>query len=176
MPTVELIQHVNILRHIIQDDGTFPNNGLLPLLVYEKAIQVNDMSAEQVIELFEVNGWSDAWVNGVFDYHHFHSTAHEVLGVIRGSARIQFGGPSGVAILIEKGDVVVIPAGVAHMALDVYDEFQVVGAYPSSQKYDIRKGDPDEREEVLKNIQEVSLPISDPVYGIEGPLLTNWKK
>lgn len=176
MGPVEAIQHVNIIRHILKDDGTFPNNGLLPLLVYQRALQIPDEDAEKVIiELFETNEWINAWVDGVFDYDHYHSTAHEVLGIIRGSARIQFGGPGGVALLVEQGDTVIIPAGVAHKALDLYDDFACIGAYPAGQDYDILTGKDGEHDKAVENTKKLELPLADPVYGTDGPLLTNWK-
>jgi uncharacterized protein YjlB len=176
MEQTELIQKVNIIRNILPDDGTFPNNGLLPLLVYQKAVNVPEKDAgRNIIEFLETNGWTNAWENGIYDYHHYHSTAHEVLVVIQGSARVQFGGDSGIAYLIEKGDVVIIPAGVSHKALDLYDQFTCIGAYPEGQEYDLLTGKTGERERALENIKAVSLPTSDPVYGIEGPLLNNWQ-
>jgi uncharacterized protein YjlB len=166
------VQHINIIRHNLKDDGTFPNNTLLPLLIYKKAIVSPD--ADLIEELFESNRWVNAWRNGVYDYQHYHSTAHEVLGVVRGSARIQFGGASGVTIPLEAGDVVIIPAGVAHKSLESDDDFLVIGAYPEGQEYDIMKGDDGERPEADENIKKVELPESDPVYGVDGPLLKNW--
>lgn len=176
MESVEAIQHVNIIRHLLRDDGTFPNNALLPLLVYQKVLQLpGDQNSRIVKVLFETNGWTNAWENGVYNYHHYHSTAHEVLGVIKGSVRIQFGGPAGIAQLLDTGDAVVIPAGVAHKAIDVYDDFTCVGAYPAGQDYDIKRGEKDERAEAIRNIKALALPATDPLYGPDGPLLTNWK-
>jgi uncharacterized protein YjlB len=173
----QAIQHVNIIRHLLIDDGTYPNNGLLPLLVYQKALQVPEVDPEKtIIEIFETNEWVNAWVNGVYDYHHYHSTAHEVLGVIRGSARVQFGGPEGTSILLETGDAVVIPAGVAHKAIDVYDEFTCIGAYPVGQQFNILTGEKSEREKAIEEIKSLGLPLADPIYGTEGPLIINWKK
>jgi uncharacterized protein YjlB len=166
------LQQVNIVRHLIKDDGQFPNNALLPLLIYQKAI--SDTDHQLIEELFESNRWINSWRDGIYDYHHYHSTAHEVLGVIRGTARVQFGGPSGVTVPIESGDVVIIPAGVSHMCLECEDSFQVVGAYPEGQEYDIMKGNKDERPRADENIRKVPLPQSDPVYGSDGPLLKNW--
>lgn len=175
MEQVEVIQKVNIVRHILTDDGIFPNNGLLPLIIYEKAVHVpQENPGKIIIDYLETNAWTNAWENGVFDYHHYHSTAHEVLVIVRGSARIQFGGSGGVAVLLEAGDAVVIPAGVAHKAIDLYDEFTCVGAYPSGQEYDIIKEDNNKRDEAILNIKQVPLPTADPIYGIEGPLLNNW--
>ena len=172
---VEAIQKVNIIRHLLQDDGVYPNNALLPLIVYQKALLLPESDADKkLIDLLETNDWVDSWVDSIYDYHHYHSTAHEVLGAIEGSARVKFGGPNGPAILLEKGDVVVIPAGVAHKAIDLYDNFQCVGAYPSGQDFDIMADKPGQRERAIENIRELALPTSDPIYGLDGPLLTNW--
>lgn len=176
MEPVEAIQHVNIIRHFIPADGEFPNNALLPLLIYQQTLHIPEVNPDKIVrDFFETNDWNNAWTDGVYDYHHYHSTAHEVLGIIRGSARIQFGGPNGIAVLLEKGDAVVIPAGVAHKAIDVYDDFTCVGAYPSDQTYDIKTGKEGDLSEATENLRKVTLPIADPVYGTEGPLLTNWK-
>ena len=40
-------------------------------------------------------GWLGAWVDGIYAFHHFHSTAHEVLGIVAGSASVILGGPKG---------------------------------------------------------------------------------
>jgi uncharacterized protein YjlB len=171
--SIAAIQQVNILRHNLRDDGTFPNNGLLPLLVFKSVLLTSD--GKIVKEIFETNGWENSWEDGIYDYDHYHSTAHEVLAVIKGSARIQFGGPSGISLPVEQGDVILIPAGVAHKCLEADQEFTVVGAYPEGQEYDIMKGKDGERPLADENIKNVPLPLADPVYGIDGPVLKNWK-
>lgn len=172
---VELVQKINLIRQLIPDDGKFPNNGLLPLIIYQKALNVAQENPGQFLkEYFETNGWVNSWVDGIYDYHHYHTTAHEVLGVIHGSARVQFGGPNGPAFLLEAGDAVLIPAGVAHKAVDVYDDFACVGAYPEGQDYDI-KTEKDNRDEAIENIKKVPAPLADPVYGVEGPMIQDWK-
>ncbi len=90
------------------DDGRFPNSSL-PLLVYRGAIPADARAMERT---FRVNGWSNVWRNGIFGYHHFHSIAHEVLGIAAGEACVEFGGPGGQTVEVRAGDVVVIPAGV----------------------------------------------------------------
>jgi uncharacterized protein YjlB len=37
-------------------------------------------------ELFRQNGWRASWRDGIYDYVHYHSRIHEVLGVARGKA------------------------------------------------------------------------------------------
>ena len=72
------------------DDGETPNNPRLSLLVYRSAV---DLAGEHDPALpferaFARHGWSDGWRNGIFSFLHFHTTAHEVLGIARGQAEI----------------------------------------------------------------------------------------
>lgn len=169
------LQRVNIVRHILTDDGKFPNNGLLPLLLYREAYQPPQHEATSFIkELLETNSWGSAWEDGIYDYDHYHSTAHEVIIVTKGSVRVQFGGPNGISLTLEKGDVVIIPAGVAHKKIDDADGFLCVGAYPNGQEYDMNYGDKAERPRADENIKNLPLPENDPLYGKDGPLIKNW--
>lgn len=155
-----------------EDDGKIPNNDL-PLIVYSGALPKHDTTACK--HLFEQHNWRNSWVNGVFSYHHYHSTAHEVLGCVRGSAKVQFGGEQGKIIEISAGDVVVIPAGVGHCNKGASGDFRVVGAYPNGRSWDVKTGAPGERPQVLENIAQVPLPDQDPVHGADGGLLDIWK-
>ena len=155
------------------DDGTFPNN-TLPLLIYQAAIAPADATPEAMEALFDGNGWPSQWRSGVFDYHHFHSTAHECLGIASGSARLLLGGPQGREFAVSAGDVIVIPAGVAHRRLSASADFLVVGAYPPGQNWDLLKGEPGERPGADQRIAKVPLPQTDPVGGQGGPLLEKW--
>lgn len=85
----------DVEAHLFEDDGRIPNNPRLPLLLYRRALPASEGLRPECEKLFRDNGWGGIWVNGVFPYHHYHSTAHEALGVVRGSARITFGGESG---------------------------------------------------------------------------------
>src|SRR5579871_3847829 len=120
------------------DDGCFPNSAL-PLLMYRQALPAD---AGPMVRSFAVNGWSNAWQDGIFKYHHFHSIAHEVLGIAAGEARVAFGGPAGVTLTVRSGDVVVIPAGVAHRNMGQTPDLVVVGAYPGGAEYDTCRGEP----------------------------------
>jgi len=163
-----------VAAYRLEDDGTYPNNPDLPLLVYAGAFRPAEADPAGAIErVFEANGWPPAWRFGVFDFHHYHSTAHEALGVFAGSAHLQFGGPEGVEVTAETGDAIVIPAGVAHKCLSSKG-FRVVGAYPRGQSFDMNRGDPGERPAADTNIARVPLPAADPVLGTTGPLLEHW--
>jgi uncharacterized protein YjlB len=156
--------------HRLADDGRFPNSAL-PLLVHRAALPADPAAMERT---FAANGWSNAWRNGIFDYHHFHSTAHEVLGIAAGEVRVAFGGPAGQEVTVRAGDVVVIPAGVAHRNMGQSADLLVVGAYPGGMGYDIRRGDPAEHAAAVRAIAAVPLPDRDPVAGPDAGLRRLW--
>lgn len=156
------------------DDGVIPNNRL-PLLIYTDAIPVTECSPEAVEALFDRNGWPPRWRASVFTYHHYHSTAHEVLGVASGSAQLMMGGPEGTELQVRAGQVIVIPAGVGHKRLSSSGDFLVVGGYPPGQDWDLLTGEPGERPQADRNISSVPLPETDPVQGSGGALLELWR-
>jgi uncharacterized protein YjlB len=164
-----------MITEILKDDGQFPNNGELPLVVYEAAVELPDDDPAAGFELlFKLNGWENSWRNGIYDYHHYHSTAHEVLGIYEGTVKLQLGGPKGLKVDLKKGDVVIIPAGVAHRNIGSSKDFKCVGAYPKKQDYDMNYGKEGERPKADKNIQNLPLPVMDPVYGLDGQLIREW--
>jgi uncharacterized protein YjlB len=167
---------VHVVRRVLDDDGTYPNNARLPLLLYPAAVELPENDSGRAFEeLFASHGWTGAWRNGIFGYHHYHSTAHEVLGVYGGSARVQLGGPRGPQFDIRSADVIVIPAGVAHKNLGADRDFRVVGAYPVGQGWDMKTGKTGERPRADRNLAAVELPALDPVFGHTGPLVRLWQ-
>jgi uncharacterized protein YjlB len=159
------------------DDGRFPNNKTLPLLIYKRVLPVGEdgsVPTECIDAMIEAHQWGNAWANGIYTYHHYHSTAHEVLFICRGKVTVQFGGPQGEPHVVRAGDVVIIPAGVAHKNLQADRHLSVIGAYPEGQVYDMCYGKVHERPQVDRNIDSVALPIQDPVYGSQGPLHRYW--
>jgi len=145
-----------------------PNNRL-PVLVYRGVAA----GSGGFTQLFAGNGWGGGWRNGVFDYDHYHSNAHEVLGVERGSARLQLGGDGGEAVEVAAGDVLVLPAGTGHRRLSCSDDFVIAGAYPPGQEhYDIcRERSP----EADLRIAHTALPPRDPVLGDGGGVTSLWR-
>ena len=165
-----------VSSHLLTDNGVFPNNANCPLLVYPQALALSGSEPAALFEaLFTQNHWPAAWRNGVYGFHHYHSSAHEVLGVFSGSARVQFGGENGIMLEVKAGDVVVIPAGVSHKNLGASRNFGVVGAYPKGQKWDMNTGKPGERPAADERIARVAMPAGDPLFGAGGPLCALWK-
>lgn len=145
------------------DDGAIPNSPL-PLLLHRGAL-AGDAGAEAFETLFGGHGWGGLWRNGIYGFHHFHSTAHEVLGIAAGTARVRFGGPRGQSVEVQAGDAVIIPAGVGHLNEGASADLLVIGGYPKGQRADLRRGDPAEHARMLRNIAAVPLPARDPVTG-----------
>ena len=130
--------------------------------------------ASAIEDRFRAHGWGNSWRDGVYGTHHYHSEAHEALGVYAGRARVQFGGERGPVFEVRAGDALVIPAGVAHKRLDSSGDFGVVGAYPPGQSPDMCYGVKGERPASDERIARVSGPQTDPVFGGDGPLLELW--
>lgn len=169
-----VLEEPQVISLILEADGAVPNSAL-PLLIYSGAVKADAADlAELFEELFQANDWGGTWRDGIYTYHHYHSTTHEVLGVFKGSATVQFGGEHGVKQKITAGDVVIIPAGVAHKNLGASSDFGVVGGYPGGAEWDMNYGQPEERPAVDENLAHVPLPATDPVYGSQGPLFQYW--
>jgi uncharacterized protein YjlB len=171
--TFPVSNNPEVLAQVLSDAGNIPNNRL-PLLLYRKVIETAEPGPELFENLFRAHDWRGSWRNGIYDYHHYHSTSHEVLGVFSGSAKVQLGGENGIVYEVHPGDVLVIPAGVAHKNLGSSKDFGVVGAYPEGMDWDMNYGKPGERPHVDQNIAKVPLPKTDPVCGANGPLLMRW--
>jgi uncharacterized protein YjlB len=137
-------------------------------VIYRLALPASDHLAKDFEKCFSGNGWTNSWRDGIFDFHHFHSNTHEVLGVAQGEARVSFGGEAGDVQAVSAGDVAILPAGTGHKCESASDDFLVVGAYPDGRDYDICRGDPAEHDRAVARIAGVPLPKKDPIFGKSG--------
>jgi uncharacterized protein YjlB len=156
-------------------DGAVPNQPRLPALLYRAVFDAQEPDLAGLIEaVFASHGWQPQWRQDMFDDQHHHSTAHEALGVARGWARVQLGGEHGETVALCAGDALVLPAGTGHRKLDGSDDFEMVGADPEGQDWDVVRADPHKSAAARARIEAVPLPRIDPVAGPEGPLLRLW--
>jgi uncharacterized protein YjlB len=168
---------LRVIAHRLAAGGSVPNHPQWPLLVYPGAVEIAGADPAAAFEgLFDGNRWPAAWRDGVHPFHHFHSNAHEALGVYSGEVTVQFGGDGGIVVTARPGDVIVLPAGTGHKRLSSRGTHGIVGAYPADQH-------PDTCTPLLSNarrsaeaVARVPLPESDPVYGADGPLFTHWRR
>lgn len=159
---------------LLEPGPVVPNNPDLPVIVYRQAIGATDDRAAAFEAAFARNGWQGTWRNGIYDYHHYHSRAHEVLGIACGSGRVMLGGPGGMEFTVTAGDCLLLPAGTGHCRLCASADFLVVGAYPPGQHADMQKQAP--TEEILDAIRNCPLPARDPVNDPDAALARLWRK
>ena len=168
----------HILHFSLKRNKNFPNS-TLPVLIYKKVLILPDQknkAAEIIQKIFAKNSWSNAWRNGIYDFHHYHSITHECMAIGSGTASVLLGGPNGKKIKLTQDDVIIIPAGIGHKCLHASENFLCVGVYPQGKDYDINRGIAGELEKALKNIHKLSLPQKDPVFSKQGFLKIYWKK
>jgi len=161
-----------------KDDGETPNNEYLPMILYRSPVRLPDRFDPAAIfeDLFAANGWEDSWRDGMYDFLHFHTHTHEVLGIARGTVSAQFGGKAGKTISLKAGDVVILPAGTGHRRIEASKDLLIVGAYPANGgKYDEPKPEEARHQEARRSIARVRIPRADPVYGKSGPLKVQWR-
>ncbi|MBB3103104.1 cupin domain-containing protein [Azomonas macrocytogenes] len=155
-------------------DGRTPNSAH-PVLVYRALPLGTEDLASRFERLFASHLWPAQWRAGFYDYHHYHSTAHEVLGIARGSARLLLGGEKGVEIDVCAGDALVLPAGTGHCQLAASPDLLVVGGYPVEQVYDEVRPDERTHDAAVARIAKVTIPVMDPLAGSQGALVSLWR-
>ena len=155
----------------LKPNGWMPNN-TLPVLSYRSALPVTGDLATTMEQLFTANSWPPQWRNGIYGFHHYHSTAHEVLGIAAGHVDVMLGGENGHTLTARAGDVLVLPAGTGHCRISASDDLLVIGAYPAGEHWDICRTAA--TLEVLDRIRRVQFPASDPVFGPKGSLPKLW--
>jgi uncharacterized protein YjlB len=158
------------------DDGRTPNNPRFPMILYRSPVRLDPAYDPAAIfeVLFAAQGWGSSWRDGIFDFNHFHTGTHEVLGIARGQVKVKFGGDAGRVLQLKAGDVVIVPAGTGHRRLSASRNLLVVGAYPDKGRYDQPSPGEVDHDKAVRAIARVGVPDRDPVYGSKGGLLKAW--
>mgnify|MGYP000465426911 CR=1 FL=1 len=169
------MKSIDPLLYYFDNDGVTPNNRL-PVLLYKNVLaEITGDFASSLEKIFQQNNWIGNWRDIVLDKDHYHSTTHEVLGISKGSVDLMLGGANGKQFSVSAGDVLIIPAGVAHCSLDNSSDYEVIGGYPEGRSWDMIYCEPEKYKEAKVVIDGLPLPKSDPLFGEEGPLTYLWK-
>ncbi|KAJ0375786.1 hypothetical protein COL26b_005934 [Colletotrichum chrysophilum] len=143
-------------------------NSDFPVLVYRGVLGTGDeLDEDEVSEKLQQYGW-----------------------VKKGRSELVFGeggsdpAGSGVRCWVRPGDVVVVPAGVAHAsvadekAAPGEKEYRYVGVYPEESpqwRSEMGRKPLQEKQGLVEEVEGVGLPRMDPLYGVDGPLIKIWK-
>ncbi|KAI4262972.1 MAG: hypothetical protein L6R42_001859 [Xanthoria sp. 1 TBL-2021] len=170
------LKELRVSSHQIPSLGRIPNTSIQgkPLLIYHSAFHVGTSATTIESHLTTVGVVDPQWRYTMYSTSHFHSNTHEVLSIASDKAKLCFGGednPKRVEPVMEQGDVIVVPAGVAHRLLeDIDGGFTMVGSYPKGRSWDMCYGK-EEEDEKVKGIEHLGWFDRDPIYGDAGPAL-----
>ncbi|KAK0351322.1 hypothetical protein LTR94_025397 [Friedmanniomyces endolithicus] len=144
--------------------GWVPNNQNLAVAIYSEVEASDGASKARAFERrFGEHGRPAQWRDTVFDYVHYHSTALEVLGVAVGRADLMIGGEGGRRVTLSEEDALLLPAGTGHCLIRSSRDFEVIGAYPEGQDWDLCRSAP--TADALERIRNLLAPRFDPVTG-----------
>ncbi|KAF2860753.1 hypothetical protein K470DRAFT_257540 [Piedraia hortae CBS 480.64] len=123
MSNPTFLKNLKVTHHIIPAHGNTPNTSIKhkPLLIYHTAFPPTTGSIEIEHHLHTIGEVESQWRRTMYSTSHFHTTSHEVLAVSSGASRLLFGHEDiseRVEACVERGDVIVIPAGVAHLLVE----------------------------------------------------------
>lgn len=134
--------------HFLKPNTCAPNNPNLPVLVY-RGVLPNPPSEDSTTEHLTRNGWRKDGTWGHISYRHFHPNVHECYGVFSGHSKLLLGRgqgdeDGGIEVDVKTGDVIVLPAGTAHVCLESSEDpaYRYIGVYPavSPQRDTIAEG------------------------------------
>ena len=165
------------IRHLTLKRNNYFPNSTLPVLLYKQVLdlplQINK-AAEIIRDIFTHHRWSNTWKDGIYDYHHYHSNAHECMGIANRAAMVILGGPGGKKITLSRGDVLILPAGIGHKCISATKNFVCVGAYPNGKEFNINTGSLEEYKKAMLQLRKLPVPSYDPVFGKENILKEYW--
>ncbi|GME45579.1 hypothetical protein GTA08_BOTSDO04745 [Neofusicoccum parvum] len=168
-------------KYSVKPNAHCPNSSF-PILVY-RGVLPNPLDEASTSEFLQRNQWEKKGTWGAITTKHFHPNTHECYGIFQGSSELVLGEGGldeggGVRFTVGAGDVVVVPAGVAHASISSGGGYKYIGVYPRGSpkwrnewgKREVGEGDP-----LFDEIKAVPVPECDPVWGRNGPLLKIWK-
>ena len=87
---------------LLPETKSGPNNPTLPVVIYRGVFDRQVAEKDKLFQqCFGQSGWKGVWKNGIYDYHHFHPSSHEVLGIAKGSVHLMLGGEDGEELIAQ---------------------------------------------------------------------------
>ncbi|WYZ35452.1 hypothetical protein EsH8_X_000099 [Colletotrichum jinshuiense] len=178
-------------QYSVRPTAHCPNN-VLPVLVYRNVLP-EPYNEETVSDYLQRYGWVKKGTWGAITTKHFHPNTHECYGIFQGDSELVFGegggdtGGTGARCLVRAGDVVVVPAGVAHASVAQEqklaegghkgERYRYIGVYPEGApkwRNEYGKTPLGDSRELAHEVAAVPVPDQDPVSGRGGPLVQIW--
>ncbi|KAL2276180.1 hypothetical protein FJTKL_01342 [Diaporthe vaccinii] len=169
MPSSEQRAMDQIVNCHLPATADAPNNRL-PVLHYRNVLP-SPVSEDSTIKFLTANEWEHRGTWGHIDIRHFHPKSHECYGIFRGPSTLLVGqiqAGQGARIDVSAGDVIVLPAGTAHSSLKSSSDYRYIGVYPTGCPRWRNKFGKNPAESFRDVIDQVDMPVADPVYGKDG--------
>lgn len=127
-------------QHFVRKPTPHVPNSQFPVLIYRSALPPNP-DVTSTCATIEPNNWIKGGVFKHYPAHHFHSVTHECYAIFKGHSRLLLGrGPldpestDDTLVDLKEGDVIVLPAGVAHCNMKSSEDYEYVGLYPKVRR------------------------------------------
>ncbi|WQF88074.1 Putative uncharacterized protein YjlB [Colletotrichum destructivum] len=178
-------------QYIVRPTAHCPNN-FLPVLVY-RGVLPEPHNEETTSTYLQRYGWVKKGTWGTITTKHFHPNTHECYGIFQGDSELVFGegggdtSGTGARCFVRAGDVVVVPAGVAHASVtqerkleeggDGGERYRYIGVYPEGApkwRNEYGKKPLVDNRELAEEVSYVPVPDKDPISGLGGPLVQIW--
>lgn len=140
-------------------NGRVPNHSQ-PVRVYRAALR--GKTPAEIEAHLAAQDWTGSWRNGIYPFHHYHSTAHEVLVVAHGHATVTLGGEGGPQLTVEAGDVLLLPAGTGHRNDGSSADLLVIGAYAAGREWDTCRPETTNPNQARARVAQVPLWTQEP--------------
>ena len=158
-----------------KDDGIFPNSPL-PLLFYRDAIRAGAKDPASIFEQSFAGMIGPTRGETVFiPFPIITARRMKCWVFILALPLSRLGGEHGKNVEVHAGDVIVIPAGVAHQNVGASNDFGVVGVYAGGRQWGFASGCPGRAPQSRSQYCGFGNAGERSIYGVAGPLREIWK-
>ncbi|KAK9446215.1 Cupin domain protein [Metarhizium brunneum] len=162
--------------YYLSPNSDAPNNPL-PVLHYRGVLPL-EATEDMATKFLTANTWEKRGAWGHIGIRHFHPNTHECYGIVSGRSTMLLGkinDGTGMHVQVQRGDVIVLPAGTAHSSIESTPDYFYIGVYPRRHPRWVNEHGKTPATHFRSTIRAVEMPEEDPVYGKDGPLLKLWR-